>query len=160
MKMNTDLSEIRLLARREIEAQIAGPLINGFIKEFGKDMSLKVVREVIKSLARESGAKFAAACKGNSLDDFFNVIFPLWSQDDALRFDILEKTPGRLSMDVKRCRFAEMYRESGLIELGYELSCARDFALAEGFNSKIRLSRTQTIMEGADFCDFRFIYEE
>ncbi|MCP4350344.1 MAG: L-2-amino-thiazoline-4-carboxylic acid hydrolase [Desulfobacterales bacterium] len=156
--MSTDLSKIKLLVRREIEAQIAGPLINGFIKEFGKNSSLKVVREVMKSLARESGANLAEICDGNSLEDFFYVI-SFWSQDDALRFDILEKTPSKLSMDVKKCRFAEMYRESGLVELGYELSCSRDFALVEGFNSKIKLTRTQTIMEGADFCDFRFAFE-
>ena len=29
-------------------------------------------------------------------------------------------------------------------------------ALAEGFNRSIRLIRTQTIMEGASHCDFRF----
>ncbi len=32
----------------------------------------------------------------------------------------------------------------------------RDEALIEGFNPEIKLHRTQTIMEGATFCDFRF----
>ncbi len=38
--------------------------------------------------------------------------------------------------------------------------CARDYALFEGFNPKIKFSRTQTIMEGAKFCDFRFEVEK
>jgi hypothetical protein len=49
-----------------------------------------------------------------------------------------------------------MYQALGLADLGSSLSCQRDFALIEGFNPSIRLSRTQTIMEGAKFCDFRF----
>jgi hypothetical protein len=36
------------------------------------------------------------------------------------------------------------------------LSCARDYALIEGFNPDVSLKRTQTIMEGATHCDFRY----
>jgi hypothetical protein len=49
-----------------------------------------------------------------------------------------------------------MYRRLGLEDLGATLSCQRDFALAEGFSADIALERTQTLMEGAPFCDFRF----
>ncbi len=49
-----------------------------------------------------------------------------------------------------------MYRALGLSDLGGSLSCQRDYALAQGFNPAIELTRTQTIMEGAPFCDFRF----
>ena len=55
-----------------------------------------------------------------------------------------------------RCRYAEMYRRLGLEDLGSTLSCRRDFALAEGFSPDIQLERTQTLMEGAPYCDFRF----
>ena len=37
---------------------------------------------------------------------------------------------------------------------GTIFSCARDFALINGFNEKISLRRMQTIMDGADHCDF------
>ena len=49
-----------------------------------------------------------------------------------------------------------MYRALGLADLGASLSCQRDYALAQGFNPDIELTRTQTIMEGAPLCDFRF----
>ena len=49
-----------------------------------------------------------------------------------------------------------MYRALGMADLGASLSCCRDFALVEGFDPTIRLARTQTLMEGAPFCDFRF----
>ncbi len=49
-----------------------------------------------------------------------------------------------------------MYRALGLEDLGFSLSCCRDFAVIEGFNPELTLDRTQTLMEGAPCCDFRF----
>ena len=37
------------------------------------------------------------------------------------------------------------------------IEVARDFSLVEGFNPDIALTRTQTIMQGASHCDFRFV---
>ena len=44
----------------------------------------------------------------------------------------------------------------GIPEVGALLSCNRDFSLVEGFNPAVKLTRTQTVMEGASHCDFRF----
>jgi hypothetical protein len=49
-----------------------------------------------------------------------------------------------------------MYRALGIPEVGALLSCNRDFSLVEGFNPAVTLTRTQTVMEGAPHCDFRF----
>jgi hypothetical protein len=49
-----------------------------------------------------------------------------------------------------------MYEEMGIKELGFILSCSRDFPFMEGFNPEIELRRTKTIMEGAECCDFRY----
>ncbi|MBW2409434.1 MAG: L-2-amino-thiazoline-4-carboxylic acid hydrolase [Deltaproteobacteria bacterium] len=46
------------------------------------------------------------------------------------------------------------------MELGTILSCSRDFALIKGFNPKINLKRTQTIMEGASYCDFSYTFKK
>jgi predicted hydrocarbon binding protein len=157
--MAVDLSKIGILTRREIEARIAGPLIKAFMAEIGEERALEIARKVIVSLARESGETLHRLAGGNSLEDFARGL-PLWSRDDAVTFDLLEATPEKLSMNVTRCRYAEMYRELGMADLGFILSCARDFAMVEGFNPKMNLERTQTIMEGADHCDFRFSLPE
>jgi hypothetical protein len=156
--MGADINEIGLLARREIEARIAGPLIQAFATELGEERTLQIVQEVIVSVAKESGQMLRAFVGGDSLEDFAKGL-PLWSRDDAVQFEIIEATPRNIAMNVTKCRYAEMYEELGIGELGYALSCARDFALVEGFNPKIKLERTQTIMEGADHCDFRFTQE-
>jgi hypothetical protein len=70
--------------------------------------------------------------------------------------DVIEQTAERFSFNVTRCRYAEMYRALGIPEVGALLSCNRDFSLVEGFNPAVTLTRTQTVMEGAPHCDFRF----
>jgi hypothetical protein len=157
--MGADLGSIGVLARREIEARIAGPLIKAFMAEIGDERALEIARDVIISLARESGEMLRQLVGENSLEQFARGL-PLWNRDDALSFDIPESTPEKLSMNVTRCRYAEMYQELGLADLGFTLSCGRDYAMVEGFNPKIKLERTQTIMEGADHCDFRYTLEK
>jgi predicted hydrocarbon binding protein len=157
--MAADLSQIGMLAQREIEARIAGPLIKAFTAEIGEDRALEIAREVIVGLAKESGEELRELAGGDSLEDFAKAM-ARWSKDDAVTSDLLEFTPEKISMNTTRCRYAEMYRELGMPELGFTLSCARDFALVEGFNPKVKLKRTQTIMEGADHCDFRFTLEK
>jgi hypothetical protein len=70
--------------------------------------------------------------------------------------EVLEQSENSFSFNVTRCRYAELYQALGIAELGAILSCNRDFSLIEGFNPDIHLTRTQTIMEGAAFCDFRY----
>ena len=60
---------------------------------------------------------------------------------------------------VTRCKYAEMYRDMGLGEIGALLSCNRDGAFCEGYDPKLKLERTQTIMQGASHCNFKYTYE-
>jgi hypothetical protein len=150
-----DQPRLSLLRQREIEARIVGPLVRAFAEELGQERTLAIVRRVVAELARQAGADLARTLGQQSLEAFASIL-GRWSENDALELEVIEQSPDRLSFNVVRCRFAEMYRELGMADLGASLSCQRDYALAEGFSSEIRLTRTQTLMEGAPFCDFRF----
>ena len=71
----------------------------------------------------------------------------------------LALTETRYDFDIKRCLYAEMYKKIGLADLGFVLSCGRDFDMINGFNPRMRLVRTKTIMEGHEICDFRIHLE-
>ena len=79
-----------------------------------------------------------------------------WTRNDALEIEVIEESDDVLSFNVTRCRYAELYESLGIRDIGTIFSCARDYALIEGFNPDVSLTRTQTIMEGAPFCDFRY----
>jgi hypothetical protein len=153
--MTDEKTRLPLLEQREIEARIVGPLIRAFARELGEPRAIEIVRQVIIELARQAGAELARSLGDQSLDSFARTL-GRWCENDALEIEMLEKSPQRLSFNVVRCRYAEMYRALGLADLGAHLSCQRDFALSEGFNPDIQLTRTQTLMEGASCCDFRF----
>lgn len=153
--MDAEKPKLPLLQQREIEARIVGPLVRAFAEEVGRDRALEIVAGVIRDLAREGGAELARVLGDSSLGAFAQSL-DRWREGGALEIQILEQSADRLSFDVTRCRYAEMYRALGLADLGASLSCQRDFALAQGFNPEIELTRTQTIMGGAPSCDFRF----
>ncbi|WP_406696415.1 L-2-amino-thiazoline-4-carboxylic acid hydrolase [Singulisphaera sp. Ch08] len=154
--MPSDDARLSLLRQREIEARIIGPIVHAVRDELGEEKTLALLRRVISELARQSGADLAAQL-GEATLEAFSGSLDRWREGGALEFDLLEKTEQRLSFNVTRCRYAEMYRALGLADLGTILSCQRDFSLVEGFNPAIRLSRTQTLMEGASYCNFRFV---
>lgn len=53
-----------------------------------------------------------------------------------------------------------MYKEMGLGHIGHLLSCQRDGTFCEGYDPRLKLKRTQTIMQGATHCDFEYTYDE
>lgn len=148
-------NSIGVLRRREIEARVVAPLLDALGDEFGREAVLRVARDTITRIAREQGAQLAAQVGGTDLAAFEQTL-PAWTKDDALRIEVVERDAGQFGFNVTRCRYAELYRALGIPELGAVLSCNRDEALIAGFNPDVELTRTQTIMQGATHCDFRY----
>ena len=147
------------LFRLEIQAPIAACLIREFAGVLGLHQALEVATAAIQANAALAGRAMAQRYGGYSLGDLARVVKEVWTEDDALTLHILEETEARLSFDVSRCRYVELYERLGMKDLGFCLSCSQDEAFARGFNPRIKLVRTQTIMGGAPFCDFRFTLE-
>jgi len=147
-----------VLTRREVEARLLAPLVEALGEEFGEERVLQVIRETIAAIARRQGAELVQAMGGNSLTQFRESLVH-WTKGKALEIEVVEEAGNVFAFNVTRCRYAEMYRQLGILRLGPILSCSRDFALIEGFNPRIRLTRTQTLMEGAPLCDFRYRLE-
>jgi hypothetical protein len=124
------LNAIGVLTRREIELRVLAPVIDALGREFGRDRVLAVIAAVITDIARTQGRGLAASSADSSLQSFAAALEP-WTRDDAMRMDGTELSETRLS-------------------------CNRDAALIEGFNPSVTLTRTQTIMQGASCCDFRY----
>jgi len=144
-----------ILTRREIEARIVAPMLEAFAAEVGNERALEIVRKVILQIAREQGAQLAEQAGGCTLAHF-TAALEAWKKGDAMEMEVLEQNDRRLAFNVTRCGYADMYCKLGITELGKILSCGRDFALIEGFNPEISLIRTQTILDGAPYCDFRY----
>ena len=148
-------AKIGVLTRRETEARILAPIIDALGEEFGRERVIEILRKTIIKIAQTQGKQLTEAMGGDTLHEFADSL-QYWTQDNALEIELLEKSDDTFSFNVTRCRYAELYRALGIPELGAVLSCNRDFALIEGFNEDVTLTRTQTIMQGASHCDFRY----
>ena len=158
--MTTDITTMPILTRRRIEAEFARGIYDEMEAELGAETARHILANAVIKLARATAAQMAQdAPAGQSALDSFRAIQPRWTAEDALRIDVLDSTPTSFDFNVTRCRYAEMYREMGLAELGAVLSCNRDGAFCEGFDPDLKLTRTQTIMGGATHCDFRYRVE-
>jgi hypothetical protein len=151
--------EIGHLKRREIQAPIAACLIRGFARVLGQDKAVEVATAAVQADALMAGRMMAEKYSGNTIKELGRIVREVWAEDDALTIHVLEETEQNLSFDVTRCRYAELYEKAQMKELGFCLSCCRDEPFTKGFNPRIKLSRTRTIMQGESLCDFRFVPE-
>ncbi|MCH5765553.1 L-2-amino-thiazoline-4-carboxylic acid hydrolase, partial [Salmonella enterica] len=74
----------------------------------------------------------------------FAALQYLWEKDDALRVEVINQDAQHFDYNVTRCRYAEMYHEMGLGEIGHLLSCARDSQFIVGYAPDVDLQRSQT----------------
>jgi len=148
--------QMGILQRRRIEAEIIKPLYEEMKAAFGEAAAQGVIERAVKTAAIESGRQFAAAAPDGPSIENFAAIQPLWTREDALRVEPLAQDAEHLEFNVTRCRYAEMYHAMGLGEIGHLLSCNRDGTFIEGYDPRIEMTRTQTIMQGASHCDFRY----
>lgn len=160
MMKNITRDEISHLLCREIQAPLVAALIQGFANEIGEESAQTIAAEVIAHDAVKSGRALAQKFSGNSFKELRRVVEEVWAKEGTMQIEHLHNDENSLNFDVTHCGYAEMYRRLGIEELGVLLSCNRDFVFMEGFNPKIKLTRTKTIMEGADCCDFRYANKE
>ena len=151
--------EISHLERRQIQAPIAACLIRGFAKVMGQDKAVEIATAAVQADATVAGGLMAKEYGGNGMKELGRIVREVWAEDDAMTIRVLEETDQELAFHVTRCRYAELYKKHEMKELGYCLSCCRDEPFTTGFNPRMKLLRTQTIMQGSSHCDFRFVLE-
>jgi hypothetical protein len=146
-----------ILTQRRIEAAFAKGVYDEMAAELGEATAKRILSSAVIKLAKQAAAAMAReAPDGTPSLDSFRAIQPRWTAEDALRIDVVKSTDRDFHFNVTRCRYAEMYRAMGLAELGAVLSCNRDGAFCEGYDPRLKLQRTQTLMGGATHCDFRY----
>ena len=147
---------IPVIEEAKIQARVLVPLIKALQAELGEERANAIVRKTLGDTYRKLGEKWWQAQKADSLGDNLAAAFNMYAAGDALDYEIEKQSPDAFDVNVTGCRYAQFYRELGAPELGFLLVCSLDFPMAEGFGSNIELTRTQTIMQGASHCDFRY----
>ena len=151
-----------MIERRRIEAEILKEVYDTLKESHGVDTAKATIAEAVRRSSIAQARGFAAKAReagGTSMASFL-ALRPLWRMNGALEVDVIEESDDKLAYNVTRCRYAEMYKSMGLGEIGHLLSCQRDGTFCQGYDERLELTRTQTIMQGASHCDFRYRWRD
>jgi hypothetical protein len=134
------------------------PVLQGLAKEFGEDNFSEAVRKVISERALESGQDTANRLPSNDLASFKAAGELGYFGKHVLTLEFVEATPQAFEVRITECLWAKTFREMGAAEIGYSLICHRDYAECQGFNPRITLVRSKTLMQGDDCCNHRYVW--
>jgi len=147
--------DIPLVEQVKAQAKVLVPLVKTLEAELGEKQAHALVRKALGGWAYKMGQQISAMGTGSPTEKMAAAL-PLFAAGDALDIEVLTQTPDAFEFNVTGCRYAQFYKELGVPELGFLLVCTPDFPLTEGVSPELELARTQTIMQGASYCDFRW----
>jgi hypothetical protein len=139
----------------------------GFIPAM-QQMAESLGREKLLALLQDSGSKamakqvdeFARKLPKRDLANWFaDFKKPNPFMEHVLTFVLPEETPTVVQMKITECLWATTFRDAGAADIGYAVCCHPDQAAALAFNPKLKFTRTQTLMQGAPFCNHRYELE-
>jgi hypothetical protein len=148
--------DIPLIEQVKIQARVLIPLIKTLRAELGEERADAIVRKALGDFYRKAGEAWWRRQQGSDLGEKMAAIFDRFAGSDALDYDVVKQTATTFDANVTGCRYARFFHEIGEPELGFLFVCSADFPMAEGFGDDVQLTRTQTIMQGASHCDFRY----
>jgi hypothetical protein len=152
--------DIPLIEQVKIQAQVLVPLVKALQAELGEERANAIVRKALGDLYRKYGEKWWRTQGARNLGEKAASAFEMFAAGDALEYEVVKKAPDAFEVNVTECRYAKFYNKIGAPELGFLLTCSADFSHAEGFGAGVQLTRTQTIMQGASHCDFRYALKQ
>jgi hypothetical protein len=148
--------DIPLIEQVKIQAQVLVPLVKALQAELGEERANAIVRKSLGDLYRKYGENWWRKQGARNLGEKMASAFDGFAAGDALDYEVVKQGPDAFELKVTECRYAKFYKEIGAPELGFLLTCSADFSMAEGYGADVQLIRTQTIMQGASHCDFRY----
>lgn len=147
---------VSVIQQAKIQAQVLVPLVKALQAELGEERANALVRKSLGDIYRRFGEEFARTKNEKNLGKVLASAWATYAREGALDYDVSAQSQDTFDMNVTRCRYAEFYKELGEPDLGFLLVCTADFPIAEGIDPDMSLTRTQTIMQGASHCDFRY----
>ena len=148
---------LSLLEKVKIQAQVLVPLLRAFRAELGEEQANRIANQALREWSEKLFLDIGDQLSGSprqKWDAFNKALFKQVGGDVDL--ETLKQTPDTWEFNITSCRYADFFRQLGEPELGALLTCEMDVDIEAVGGPGITMTRTQTIMKGANYCDFRF----
>ena len=148
---------ISLLDEYKFQAEVLVPILKALRAELGEERANRLVLDALRKWSRERWLSLGERFPGSPKEKMDALTASIWPRiGDDCDFQWIKNDPEAVECNVTGCRYADFFRQIGEPELGVVLCCEDDFHIAEVGWPVVELTRTQTIMEGASLCDFRW----
>jgi hypothetical protein len=140
----------KILEAIKIQARAMIPIVKALEKELGKARAHEIVGKAMAAAYVQYREK-----RGFEVDSH-----PRVEQETGLDFpverEMVDDTESSFGFNITGCQFADYFRAIGEPEIGALMTCGVDFAAEAKIRPGWKFSRTQTRMQGAPHCDFRW----
>ncbi len=136
------------------------PTMKAMGDEVGRDRLVEMLKRAGSKAAEERTTKWAKTLPKRDLATYTADMrdpSPLYRH--ALSFEILEDSPTVFEARVTDCLWAKTFRGAGAADIGYAYCCHPDIAASAAYSPKLKSTRSKTLMEGNDRCQFRLVME-
>jgi hypothetical protein len=146
-----------VLDQAKIQAQVLVPLLNALRAELGEERANRLVTTALRDWSRDMFLRIGALMPGSPKDKWAALSAAAMPRIGAdIDFEMLKQDTDAMEFNITGCRYADFFRALGEPELGAVLTCEADNHMVEVGSPEVELTRTQTIMKGAKYCDFRY----
>jgi hypothetical protein len=145
------------------------PMMQELAARIGRDKLVEMVKEATGVYWGQLARSYAQRLQKKDLDAFLSwdtLDPPIEDAERRKRFGSraltsqrIEHTPTSYEIRITECLWAQTFRESSAVDLGFATICYGDEAMATGFDPRLKLTRTKTLMNGDDCCHFRWVWE-
>src|SRR3984885_13300356 len=98
---------VSVLQQAKIQAQVLVPLVKALQGELGEERANAIVRKALRDLYRRYGEDFWRAKNEENLGKAMTSAFATFARDDALDFEVKERSQDIFDIDVRRCLNAD-----------------------------------------------------
>jgi hypothetical protein len=153
--------DVAMIDRVKIQAQVLVPVIEAFRREIGTQRANEILSTALQDWSRDLHRREGARQQGSPRQKWEALMRDSAQRNAAaIELDVAKAEPNAFEFNVTSCRYAEFFKEIGEPELGRLLLCDTDVYVAEVGSPEVAFTRSQTIMQGAPHCDFRYRMRE
>lgn len=152
---------VSLLDEVKLQAKVLVPLVRALREKLGAAEANRIVEAALREWSRDLYRRVGQEKGGGARQQWDGIWAELRPRiGDAIDREFLKDDGVVREYNVTRCSYAEFFKALGEPELGRFLLCDLDHDVAEVGAPDVEFKRTQTIMQGAPYCDFRYRFRQ
>src|SRR5689334_1799765 len=101
------MANVPIIEQAKIQARVLVPLIKALREEMGTERAHALVRKALGDMYRKLGRESWQRQGARSAEDKLERSWQAFGAADALKYDVLKKTPDAYEVNVTECQYAK-----------------------------------------------------